>query len=73
MEPTVIIAAATAIIGSGGAAWAGVKQAMNGTIARVQRMEIRQDAHGRKLDQVAETVARLDERTRPPPPPLTGP
>lgn len=64
MEPTLLLAVGAAIIGSGGAAWAGVKVSLNGTRERVTRIELRQDSHGRTLDQVVVSQARMEEQLK---------
>lgn len=55
-----VIAGLLAIVGSGGAAWAGVKTALNGTRERVVRMERRQDDMGNKIDDIRQVVTRLE-------------
>lgn len=64
MEPTLLLAVGAAIIGSGGAAWAGVKVSLNGTRERVTRIELRQDSHGRTLDKVVVSQARMEEQLK---------
>lgn len=55
-----LVAGLLAIVGSGGAAWAGVKTALNGTRDRVVRMERRQDLMDLKIDEIRTVVTRLE-------------
>lgn len=59
-----MLTAIITIVGTGGAAWASVRTALNGTRERVARMEVRQDAHGRTLDKVVVGQARMEEQLK---------
>jgi len=59
-----VVAAAIAIAGSGGAAWTGVRVALNGTRERVVKIEQRQEHMETrvftKLDSIQQSVTRLE-------------
>jgi len=48
------------IIGPAGAAWLGVKHTLNGTVARVQRIEQKVDDLSDNMTGVRERLARLE-------------
>lgn len=64
MTPELFIIAGTAILGSGGAAWAGTKASLNGTRERVSRIESKQDTMIETVADMKASVARIEERTR---------
>lgn len=54
------IAGLSALIGSGGGAWVGLKVGLNGTRDRVTRIENKQERMNEKLDRLAESTTRLE-------------
>lgn len=60
MEPGFLIAAGVAVVGSGGAAWAGTKASLNGTRKRVSRIEGQFDE---EIPRLRRTLRTINERT----------
>lgn len=62
MDTQALVIAITAVVGSGGAAWAGVRASLNGTRERIQRIEKQQDNLSFKVDGISRSLARLEVR-----------
>lgn len=64
MNAAEIVTILVSVFGSGGAAWAGVKASLNGTRARVERIEDKLDKVIEDRADDSKKIAVLYERTR---------